>query len=67
MKKGTLIYWRDGEWLVGRLRERPDVFSQGKNLNELEANIKEALRLMQETDLEGIPAESNTKEILLEA
>lgn len=52
---------------MGRLRERPDVFSQGKNLNELEANIKEALRLMQETDLEGIPSESHSKEILLEA
>lgn len=67
MKKGTLIYWQDGEWMVGRLRERPDVFSQGRDLHELEVNIKEALRLMQQTDLEGFPADTRSKEILLEA
>ena len=67
MKKGTLIYWQDGEWMVGRLRERPDVFSQGRDLQELEVNIKEALQLMQQTDLEGVPADTQSKEILLEA
>ena len=51
MKTATLLYWQDGEFLVGRLRERADVFSQGRNLGELEANIREALTLMEETDL----------------
>ena len=46
MKKYTLIYWQDGKWLVGRLRERSDVFSQGMTLRELETNIQEALNLM---------------------
>ena len=49
MDKVTLLYWRDGEYFVGRLRERADVFSQGETLEELEANIKEALALMDET------------------
>ena len=48
----TLVYWQDGEWLVGRLRERPDVFSQGRSLQDLEANIKEALMLMEAADFQ---------------
>ncbi len=41
----TLEYWRDGEWYVGRLHEIPGIFSQGKTLPELEANIRDAYRL----------------------
>jgi predicted RNase H-like HicB family nuclease len=44
-KKGhefTLDYWEDGVWVVGRLREHPGVISQGKNLDELLANITDA-------------------------
>lgn len=44
----TPEYWRDGEWYVGRLREIPGIFSQGKTLPELEANIRDAYRLMVE-------------------
>jgi len=29
-KEFTLDYWIDDGWYVGRLREAPDVFSQGK-------------------------------------
>lgn len=67
MKTGTLLYWQDGEWFVGRLRERSDIFSQGKTLEELELNIKDALHLMEDTDLEGIPQAYQAKEIVLEA
>ncbi len=49
-QKATLLYWQDGEWLVGRLKEWPDVFSMGKTPEELEENIKDAFRLMRETD-----------------
>lgn len=67
MTRFTLAYWNDDGWLVGRLEERPDVFSQGKTLEELEANIREAYRLMSETDNDLIPAHVLKKEILLEA
>ena len=56
MKKGTLIYWQDGKFLIGRLRERPDVFSQGETLEELESNIREALELMEATDPDSPPS-----------
>lgn len=44
--KFTLEYWRDHDWYVGRLREIPGVFSQGKTLAELEENIRNAYQLM---------------------
>ena len=66
MKKYTLIYWQDGKWLVGRLRERSDVFSQGKTLNELENNMQEALSLMEETDFENLPPGYQVKEMTVE-
>jgi predicted RNase H-like HicB family nuclease len=46
----TLEYWKDKTWYVGRLKEVPGVFSQAKTLSELERNIKEAYRLMQEEE-----------------
>ena len=42
----TLEYWRDDGWFVGRLKEIPGVFSQGKTLNELKENIIDAYRMM---------------------
>ena len=66
MKKYTLIYWQDDKWLVGRLRERSDVFSQGMTLSELETNIQEALNLMEETDFENLPPGFKVKEMTIE-
>ena len=42
----TLEYWTDDDWLVGRLREVPGVFSQGATLEELKENILDAYRMM---------------------
>ncbi len=44
----TLDYWPDEGWYVGRLREAPEIFSQGRTPDELEANIKDAFALMTE-------------------
>jgi predicted RNase H-like HicB family nuclease len=46
----TLEYWFDDDWYVGRLKEVPGVFGQGETLQELEANIEEAYRLMLEAE-----------------
>jgi len=40
-KQLTLDYWNEGGWFEGRLREVPDLLSQGQTLNELEDNIRE--------------------------
>jgi predicted RNase H-like HicB family nuclease len=50
-KTFTLEYWRDGDWFVGRLKEVPGVFSQGKTLEELEENVCDAYALMLEEEV----------------
>ncbi len=42
----TLEYWRDDGWYVGKLKEVPGVFSQGKTLEELKENIIDAYRMV---------------------
>lgn len=42
----TLQYWREGRWYVGELVEAPDVFSQGRTLDELRRNMLDAWELM---------------------
>lgn len=46
LKRFTLDFWIDDGWYVGKLREVPGVFSQGKTLKELKINIKDAYDLM---------------------
>lgn len=65
LKNFILEYWIDEDWYVGRLREVPGVFSQGKSIKELEDNIKDAYHLVIEDDeLNGRKIE--TKEIGIE-
>jgi len=42
----TLEYWEDDGWFVGKLKEIPGVFSQGKTIEELKENIIDAYRMM---------------------
>ncbi len=42
----TLEYWQDEGWFVGKLKEIPGVFSQGKTLDELKGNTIDAYRMM---------------------
>jgi len=55
-RRFTLEYWVDDEWLVGRLKEVPGVFSQGKTLDELEENIREVYHLMM-SEVEIMPSQ----------
>lgn len=59
----TLEYWMDEGWYVGRLKGVPGVFSQGKSLEELEENIRDAYRLMVEEDGTPPVQDVHTKEI----
>ncbi len=51
----TLEYWKDKSWYVGKLKEVPGVFSQGKTLTELESNIQETHQLMMEENEFRLP------------
>ena len=46
----TLEYWRDGKWYVGRILEVPSVFSQGKTIEELIENVRDAYEMMMEME-----------------
>ena len=62
----TLEYWKDGGWLVGRLREVPGVFSQGESLAKLERNIRDAYALLRR-DQSSRHKRALTKPILIAA
>lgn len=63
----TLEYWLDEGWYVGRLREVPGVFSQGRSLHELEENIRDAYRLMIEDEARPlVGVELHTKDLVVE-
>ena len=58
LREFTLEYWKDNTWYVGRLKEIPGIFSQGQSLQELEENIRDAYRLMIESEASGAKASS---------
>jgi predicted RNase H-like HicB family nuclease len=66
LKHFTLEYWKDSGWYVGKLKEVPGVFSQGKSLHELEQNIRDAYYLMVEEGERPLQIITKTKEIEIE-
>ena len=59
----TLEYWQDEGWYVGKLKEVPGIFSQGKTLEELEENIRDAYQLMVEEENFSPSSKVFTKEL----
>ena len=66
LKHFTLEYWKDSGWYVGKLKEVPGVFSQGKSLHELEQNIRDAYYLMVVEGERPLQIVTKTKEIGIE-
>lgn len=46
----TAIYQKRGQWIIAWIEEIPGVNTQGKTLKEAKENLKEALRLIVETN-----------------
>jgi hypothetical protein len=44
--KMTLVYWKSKKFWLGKLLEHPEIMTQGRTLEELERNIREAFMLM---------------------
>jgi predicted RNase H-like HicB family nuclease len=60
----TLEYWRDEGWFVGRLKEVPGVFSQGATIYDLEENIRDAYKMMKESEtLPKLATKSHKREL----
>ena len=65
-KQFTLQYWLDDGWYVGKLREVPGVFSQGKTLTELKRNVRDAFQLMVEDAQTDLPKRRKVREVGVE-
>jgi predicted RNase H-like HicB family nuclease len=51
----TLLYWKDKDWYVGKLKEVPGIFSQGRTLKELKENIFDAYKLVMSEEETTLP------------
>jgi predicted RNase H-like HicB family nuclease len=59
-RRMTMVYWRSDKFWLGKLLEHPEIMTQGRTLEELEENIKDAYLLMA---LDEVPEGFKTKEI----
>ena len=45
-QKLTMIYWKSDKFWLGRLRDFPDIMTQGRTLKELEEILRDAYQMM---------------------
>ena len=62
MSSMTMIYWKEQKFWLGKLKERPEIMTQGRTLKELEENLKDAYRMMV---MEEVPERHREKAIAL--
>ncbi len=62
MHNYTLIYWKEDKFWLGKLKEYPEIMTQGDTLEELEENIRDAYQLMV---MDDVPENYSEKEIAL--
>jgi len=62
--KGTMkmIYWKSGKFWLGKLKEHPEIMTQGRTLKELEENLKDAYQMMV---MEDVPDSYQEKAIAI--
>jgi predicted RNase H-like HicB family nuclease len=58
----TLIYWKTKKIWLGKLLEHPEIMTQGRTLQELEENIKDAYQILV---LEDVPQNYPVKQVLV--
>ena len=60
VSKMTMIYWKGEKFWLGKLKEHPEIMTQGRTLKELETNLRDAYRMM---ILEDVPQDHGEKAI----
>jgi predicted RNase H-like HicB family nuclease len=60
--KLTMVYWKSKKFWLGKLVEHPEIMTQGRTLKELEANIRDAYRMMV---MEDVPEEHEFKKVVV--
>ena len=54
--KMTMIYWKGEKFWLGKLLEHPEIMTQGRTLEELEGNLKDAYMMMV---MDDVPHDAN--------
>ena len=60
VSKMTMIYWKGEKFWLGKLKEHPEIMTQGRTMKELETNLRDAYRMM---ILEDVPQDHGEKAI----
>jgi len=60
--KMTLLYWKSKKFWLGKLLEHPEIMTQGRTLEELDRNIREAFMLMA---LDEVPEGYQIREVAM--
>lgn len=58
----TMVYWKSGKFWLGKLLEHPEIKTQGRTLEELDQNIREAFLLMA---LDEVPENYKIREVVM--
>ena len=58
----TMVYWKSEKFWLGKLLEYPEIMTQGKTVEELEENLKDAHMLL---IMEDVPDHYQTKDIVV--
>lgn len=64
--KFTAVFEKDGEWWIGYIEELPGANAQGKTMDEARENLKEAVALVIEANVELTKQEIEGKEVIRE-
>jgi len=57
-----MVYWKGEKFWLGKLVEHPKIMSQGRTLDELEENLKDAYMMMV---MEDVPEDHQVKAIAI--
>jgi predicted RNase H-like HicB family nuclease len=66
MKFTAIIEQDESGWFVGQIEEVPAALSQGETIDELKANLLDALRLILDTNKEITEKEYSGKDVIIE-
>ena len=62
----TAVFERDGEWWIGYVEELPGANTQGRTLDEVRENLKEAVALVLEANRQIAEREIAGKQVVKE-
>jgi predicted RNase H-like HicB family nuclease len=66
MKFTAIIEQGESGWYVGQIEEVPAAISQGETIEELKANLLDALKLILDTNKEITEQEYSGKDVIIE-